>query len=325
MSSDDEEFFDEFDDDGIFWVEESEPTVADELAETTTYEATFLEDPTLETAEFFSDWEELSDDYYDEDPTVVRRLRAMGALSIKETADIDSPSTKRRKLVDDPATNMQSFQGIAWRQPANETDLVEIYTPGECEKVALLKNWREVFRNAKPAIARLRAQKADLKPSCNVLDGESELGLEPPSLLEDIGEDEVVASVTETAKPSYLTPIHAQVIVNSPSELCVHPTSGEVKNNIEDDAKHPLESTKEGQIPATQETATGASADKTAEVSTTATTTAPARRSRKRKAPVSSDENITGTSTQHKSKRAAPSNKSQPTTPPPVRRSARHM
>ncbi|EAU33119.1 predicted protein [Aspergillus terreus NIH2624] len=72
----DDEFYEEYDDE-YFWIEEPDPTVADDLAATATYDALFFDDPSLDVEDFYSDWDELSDDYYDEDSTAARRQRVM--------------------------------------------------------------------------------------------------------------------------------------------------------------------------------------------------------------------------------------------------------
>ncbi|KAI9372557.1 hypothetical protein BJX61DRAFT_542577 [Aspergillus egyptiacus] len=331
MSSDDEDYFDEFDDDGIFWVEESEPTAADDLAATATYDPTFLDDPSLETADLFSDWDELTDDYYDEDPTVVRRLRAIGAWPIKEAAHINAPPAKRRKVKGTPLDYKPIFQGVAWRQPEDEEDVVEIYAPGEGEKVSLLKDWREIFRNAKPSIGRIRARKPVPRAPDNVLEEESEVGPEAPSLAEKTGEGYEVSAVDSgSEKPLRAASVHTRV-VDSPSELPSHPKNDELSSLNKDEAKRPLEFTTEDQIAIPQTVSTDALAEKKVKESTTAQP----RRGRKRKASVSVDgksnesEDTTGNATQHQSKRPALSKAPQsvkPTPGPsgPVRRSARH-
>ncbi|KAL4920861.1 hypothetical protein BDW62DRAFT_151516 [Aspergillus aurantiobrunneus] len=320
--SDDEEYYDEFDDDGIFWVEEAEPTAADDLAAAATYDPTFQDDPSIETADFYSDWEELSDDYYDEDPTAVRRLRAMGAWPTQEPIHIELSPTKRRKLADNLPTDLTSFQGVAWKHPKDENDIVEIYAPGEGEKVSLLKNWREIFRNAKPAIERLRGRVQQYKTADMISREQSESDLDVPSLVEDMCEDEIISSdpaEAQPAKPLLSGPVHARVVVSPPSQVPVHPNKGNL-GNLDGD----LESNN-------QEHLTEQPAEK---VSKEPATTA-SRKGRKRKASVSvgetigQSENNTGAETEHKAKRTAASKASQAANPPSassgsVRRSARN-
>ncbi|KAJ0416258.1 hypothetical protein BJY00DRAFT_235587 [Aspergillus carlsbadensis] len=332
MASDDEDFLDEFDDDDIFWVEESDPTAADDLAAAATHDPILPEDPSLETADYFSDWDDLSDDYYDEDPTAVRRLRAMGILPLKDTTPFDSFPSKRRKVANNLITDTASFQGVAWRHPADETDIVEIYAPGDGEKVSLLKNWREIFRNAKPAIGRLRSRKPIplLVDVAQVEEGEPEL--EVPPLVEDTSDAEVTDADAKSAKPLYSTPFHAQVVVNSPPDLPVHTKKLGFAKSPRDELKRPLQPiTEEDQGPTTN----GTSAEIPVEDGTKEPAPAPARRGRKRKASVSvSDQpdnshNTTTTETKPKKSKRSSSKSSHAAKPPPtssapVRRSARN-
>ncbi|KAL4788656.1 hypothetical protein BJX76DRAFT_315335 [Aspergillus varians] len=318
--SDDEEYFDEFDDENIFWIEEADPTVADDLAAGATYDPNYLDDPSLETAEYFSDWEDISDDYYDEDPTAIRRLRAMGLYPIQEPTDIDSPPTKRRKVVPGKfPTGPGSFQGVTWKHPEDETDVVEIYTPGDGEKVSLLKNWREVFRNAKPAIGRLRGRMPPSKTSDMALQEQSESDLDVPPLVEDICADETTSSDAPDAQPVKAllpTPIHARVVVNSPS-----PNKGSV-GGLNDTMESVNE---EDQAPTTN----GVTADPSTGKKTKEPTTNASRGGRKRKASVSVDEQPDQSKdSKPRAKRAATSKTSEtikppPASPGPVRRSAR--
>ncbi|PYH80344.1 hypothetical protein BO82DRAFT_393096 [Aspergillus uvarum CBS 121591] len=170
--SDDEDYYDEYDED-IFWVEEPDPTIADDLAATSTNDAIFYDHPALEVEDYFSDWDDLSDDYYDEDPTAVRRARALGLLPPGDggRGPHDQPHSQhghhhhhaaakhqhQRKLKPTtkrtPVFDLAAFQAVVWKSPHQEKEqqsVVALHEPGEGEKVALLKNWREVFRSANP-------------------------------------------------------------------------------------------------------------------------------------------------------------------------------
>lgn len=62
--------------------------------------------------------------------------------------------------------DIASFQGVVWKTSSLEKDqdvAVQIYEPGAGEQVALLKNWREIFKYAQPALdkSRLRKRKAE--------------------------------------------------------------------------------------------------------------------------------------------------------------------
>lgn len=50
----------------------------------------------------------------------------------------------------DPA----SFQSVVWKPSNYDREPTKLHPPGEGEKVALLKNWREVFKNSNPALDR---------------------------------------------------------------------------------------------------------------------------------------------------------------------------
>ncbi|KAL4821159.1 hypothetical protein BDW67DRAFT_79115 [Aspergillus spinulosporus] len=336
MSDDEDDYYeyDEFEDDGIFWVEEADPTAADDLAAAATYDSAFPDDPSLETADLYSDWEELSDDYYDDDPTVVRRLRAIGAWPIDHSTHISTPSSKRRKGADTLAADLNSFQGVAWKHPQDETDMVEIYAPGDGEKVSLLKNWREIFRNAKPAIGRLRGRIPPSKTSDVVSSEQSESDFDVPSLVEDNFEDEMGSLDAAEALQANMLPtrIHTQVVFEEtpPRESPVHSKKGKL-----DEMSGIIEPMIEDQEP----TATGATTESPAEEAKEPTVTAP-QRGRKRKASISVDDqldqsgNNTEAEAQTRAKRAATTKLSQNKTPltakpapassGPVRRSARH-
>ncbi|ODM20783.1 hypothetical protein SI65_03836 [Aspergillus cristatus] len=166
--SDDEEYYDDCDD--IFWIEEPEPDAADDLAATATYDAVFFEDPSFEADEYYSDWDELSDDYYDEDPTIKRRKRmaeltnrkptGQGPQTIwrrKQSNDTQNGGGGTTRVVSSKVPDPTSFQSVVWKRPEHDKNPVQIMVPGEGEKVALLKNWREVFKNSHPSFGRSRA------------------------------------------------------------------------------------------------------------------------------------------------------------------------
>ncbi|KAH1566636.1 hypothetical protein KXX17_002557 [Aspergillus fumigatus] len=169
----DDECLDEYDDEDVFWIEEPDPTVADDLAEAATHDALYFDDPSLDVEDFYSDWDELSDDYYDDDPTVEKRRRMMditknNGYSGELLGNIQRPGLLEQKtlvhrqhrggvVAESPSfkTDQASFQAVIWKSSDDKKNPVTLYEPGDGEKVALLKNWREVFRNSHPAL-RLR-------------------------------------------------------------------------------------------------------------------------------------------------------------------------
>jgi hypothetical protein len=145
----------------------------DDLAETAHHDPVVLDHPSFDTEDYFSDWDEMSDEYYDDDPTVLKRQRMA-----RKIAEAQGPKTKptsaRTPSIGsgigigsgiDPA----SFQSVVWKSPPDQAHAhaqahqKQLHPPGEGEKVALLKNWREVFRFSNPAVGRSR-RKSKSKP-----------------------------------------------------------------------------------------------------------------------------------------------------------------
>ncbi|GFF55459.1 hypothetical protein IFM46972_10273 [Aspergillus udagawae] len=173
----DDEYLDEYDDEDVFWIEEPDPTIADDLAEAATHDVLYFDDPSLDVEDVYSDWDELSDDYYDDDPTVEKRRRMMDVLKnngysggvfddIKRQGSLEQKTLVHRLHrggvgAESPAfkTDQASFQAVVWKSSDDEKNTVNLYKPGDGEKVALLKNWREVFRHSHPANDRLRLRK----------------------------------------------------------------------------------------------------------------------------------------------------------------------
>lgn len=130
----------------------------DELAASSYYEAALWEDPKADVEDYLSDWEYYSDDYYDDDPTVKQHAAVAKQIDATSTARRTQPSARangssrpRSSLMPD----ITSFQGVIWRTPGMGDDLdlaVQIYEPGNGDKVALLENWREIFKSAQPAL-----------------------------------------------------------------------------------------------------------------------------------------------------------------------------
>lgn len=117
--------------------------------------------------DYFSDWEYYSDDYYDDDPTV----KQSGAAAKEPTKSrrTQSAAPRSNNRVPRPQSSIKpditSFQGVVWKTASLERDqdiAVQIYEPGHGDKVALLEDWREIFKSAQPALdkSRLRKRKA---------------------------------------------------------------------------------------------------------------------------------------------------------------------
>lgn len=72
------------------------------------------------------------------------------------TATTNTQKQKQRSGPSKPRLSIDpaSFQSVVWKPSDYGREPVQLHPPGEGEKVALLKNWREVFRSSNPAIGR---------------------------------------------------------------------------------------------------------------------------------------------------------------------------
>lgn len=334
--SDDEDYYDEFDE--IFWIEEPDPEIAvcfillfsiphfqqavkvpigpprrkltkycmqDDLAATATYDAVFFEDPSFEVEEFFSDWDEISDDYYDEDPTAARIQRVMAKwpnrdLNVNYAAE-SLPQKKRKRHPDAkpklfaPETDVASFRGTVWRTSTDENNRSKLYEPGDGEKVALLKNWREVFRTSHPATDRTRIRKpavagsAPAKGRAQVVNGAGKrvYDNEEDRMVEEWDADGEAEDANAPVKAFSPPPVHMSRVIESAADMPVNSKMIEHEYPIEahEDYEETLElearEPKEADRTRTQKTqVNGVSSGKSNQTT----------RGRKRKASVSHDE-----------------------------------
>ena len=139
----------------------------DELAAGSHYEAALYDDPAIDVEEYYSDWEYYSDDYYDDDSTVRQStLRAKSEPTPKSRRHLGARAPRKVHKQPSPLKiDTTAFQGVVWRTTALDKDqelAVQIYQPGHGDKVALLKNWREIFKSVQPALDKssLRKRKA---------------------------------------------------------------------------------------------------------------------------------------------------------------------
>ncbi|KAJ5176632.1 uncharacterized protein N7482_002509 [Penicillium canariense] len=169
--SDDEDYY-EWEEE--YLLEDLVPDLVDELAQTSYYEAALYEDPGIDVEEYFSDWEYYSDDYHDDDPTVKQHPVVAKAVGAPAKTRRTQHGARTNNRVSRPQSSLvpdiTSFQGVIWRTPNMETDqdiAVQIYEPGNGDKVALLENWREIFKSAQPALdkSRLRKRRTTDTPS----------------------------------------------------------------------------------------------------------------------------------------------------------------
>jgi hypothetical protein len=135
-------------------------------------------EPGYELQEYYSDWDYYSDDYYDDDPTILRRLpidgsekKAHGKIGGTVGEDVEGEKrtsrSRKRKLgdrderlgLDERRYLRQCIRGTVWATPLEERD--NVYYTGHGEKVALLKDWKVRFGTNSP---RRKAGKAKGKP-----------------------------------------------------------------------------------------------------------------------------------------------------------------
>lgn len=139
----------------------------DDLAEHTLPSPVYAEDGAYETMDGYSDWEYYSDDYYDDDPTLLKDNPQEGSLlrTSKSSNSSGLHRGKKRKLA--ATSDIQVYPSVVtssstlglWDPPSKATGWIsssaenkekKLYEPGMGERVALLGNWREVFRSNQP-------------------------------------------------------------------------------------------------------------------------------------------------------------------------------
>lgn len=115
----------------------------------------------------YSDWEYYSDDYYDDDPGLLRDNPQEGSPSQRSKAKRFSGvhRGKKRKLAatsdipeisldldsqDEVRTTRPWFEGTVWKATPLEKSERKLYEPGMGERVALLGDWREMFNGSQP-------------------------------------------------------------------------------------------------------------------------------------------------------------------------------
>lgn len=202
------------------WIEDPEPTLADDLAESTTHEPVIFGDPGYDSDNYFTDWEYMSDDYFDDEPAIMQRLR-------KDEKRRNGGKTER-KATEGNGLDERSFRGVVWKDantittPATGDEMRKkkgMHPPGEGEKVALLKNWREVFRKSRPGVGytdessrawrkKDRVLSTITSPASNAGSSDQTSGI---TSLDTLRENETVDSNTNTSPPMSRSPVSVQV------------------------------------------------------------------------------------------------------------------
>jgi hypothetical protein len=157
MSDIDECAYSAYDDlEDILYDADPAPDLADDLADHAIHSPIYRDEDAVkaELQDYFSDWEYYSDDYMDDDPSLLK-TNPQGGSPVKR-AGKDKQSAQRgrkRKLVateDIPPLNLDEFhlltrciKGTIWAD-SNQAK-TPYYKDGEVEKVALLKDWKKLF------------------------------------------------------------------------------------------------------------------------------------------------------------------------------------
>ncbi|KKZ67715.1 hypothetical protein EMCG_01080 [[Emmonsia] crescens] len=155
--SDDEEYYDDDFDADWLWFDDGERELADDLAESTMHSPVYMDQGAYDAIDSASDWDYYTDEYFDDDLSVMRKQSLEATTSPNGAAG--KKMRKKRKQGEQPRDgndninnedDPNSFCRILWRSSDYLVDQGELYEPGKGEKVALLKNWREIFKDSQP-------------------------------------------------------------------------------------------------------------------------------------------------------------------------------
>ncbi|KAI9772718.1 MAG: hypothetical protein M1840_000313 [Geoglossum simile] len=165
--SEDEDYFDD-----DYWEYYESPNDgvaarADDLAEHTMHSPVWADiDPDFETEEFWSDWENYSDDYYDCDTRKSANIEGNGITSSpklgekrkRATGDVSSQKRRKREKTTPNVPTGESLGAttagagpaapiVIWRSKGRPEKPPALDIE-DSEKVAVLKDWRERLQNA---------------------------------------------------------------------------------------------------------------------------------------------------------------------------------
>ena len=138
----------------LLWDADPNPDLADDLACHATYSPIFGDDPGYELVEYYSDWDYYSDDYFDDDPALLKDQPVDASRSkTKVNLEHERKRGKKRKLAevaDIPELDLgerrglhDCMRGTVWAQPLPERD--NLHTSAKSPKVALLQDWKIRF------------------------------------------------------------------------------------------------------------------------------------------------------------------------------------
>lgn len=149
--------YDDLDD--LYYDDDVGENLADDLAQHTLPSPIYHEDPAYEMLEYHSDWEYYSDDYYDDDPALLSGNPQTGSpMKRKVKIDKTQPRGKKRKLVDtkdipelaldDRPALAATVRGTVWAGPKPASP--KPYEAGQGQRIALLKDWAQIFGSSSP-------------------------------------------------------------------------------------------------------------------------------------------------------------------------------
>ena len=126
------------------------PDLADDLASHAIHSPIFADEPGYELQEYHSDWEYYSDDYFDDDPDLLRNNPQDGSPLKSQKQFKRGKKRKRADLNDIPELDLgertklaDCIRGTVWAEPIPPRD--NTFRSGEEDKVSLLKDWQKRF------------------------------------------------------------------------------------------------------------------------------------------------------------------------------------
>ena len=136
------------------WDAEAGPDLAEDLASGAVHDPVFFDEPGYELVHYHSDWSAYSDDYYDDDPSILKDNPVDGnPVRARNPRSQGQKRGKKRKLVevqDTPEIDLgerkmlpDCMRGTVWAKPVPERN--NVFIPGEEDKIALLRDWKEKF------------------------------------------------------------------------------------------------------------------------------------------------------------------------------------
>lgn len=154
--SDDEYYggspYDDFED--MLWDADPAPDLADDLAQHAAYSPVWQDDPTGELEAYHSDWEYYSDDYYDDDPSILRNNPVDGtAVQGKHVNKTYAYKRGKKRKYEEPRQSLdagehnflaKTIQGTVWA--SGGPPQTKVFREGQQETVGLLEDWRERFK-----------------------------------------------------------------------------------------------------------------------------------------------------------------------------------